>query len=94
MPKKKLKETNQVSVIMLCIPTGLVLVVIAAFVWSTQSDASFNFSRLNSRIKFYLFSRGYFTLQESTRNPPPSLLSFVHHSSTLTPLPSKLTSSS
>ena len=92
MPKKKLKETNQVSVTMLCIPTGLVLVVIAAFVWSTQSDASFHFSRLNSRI--YLFSRGYFTLQEFTRNPPPSLLSFVHHSSTLTPLPSKLTSSS
>ena len=38
MPKKKL---NQVSVIMLCIPSDLVLVVIAAFVWSTQSDASF-----------------------------------------------------
>ena len=37
MPKKRLKETNQVSVIMLCIPTGLVLVVIAAFVWSPQS---------------------------------------------------------
>ena len=92
MPKKKLKETNQVSVIMLCIPTGLVLVTIAAFVWSTESDASFNFSRLNSRI--YLFSRGYFTLQEFTRNPPLSLLPFVHHSSTLTPLPSKLTSSS
>ena len=41
MPQKKLNETNQVSVIILCIPTGLVLVIIAAFVWSTQSDASF-----------------------------------------------------
>ena len=76
-------------------PTCLVLVVVALFVWSTQSDTSFYFRVSKFRTFFYRVGIPLLRNQR-TRNPPQSPpLSLLHHSSTLhRAFPTELPSSS
>ena len=64
-------------------PTCLVLVVVALFVWSTQSDTSFYFRV--SKFRNFFYRVGIPLLRNlRTRNPPQSPpLSLLRHSSTL-----------